>query len=445
MKLRNYQENLINNTRKSFINNNRLLCVAPCGSGKTIMFAYMCSEHIKKHPDGYVWFLVHRQELIDQTIKTFDNNAINRDKVLIGMVQSVSRHIDRYNKPSFIVFDEAHHATAKTWTNILDAYPNVPVVGLTATPCRMDGRPLGDIFNSLITSVDAEWLIQNHYLSPYDYYAPKVNIEDAQWQVKGSDYDQQDVGRILDERKIYGDVMKYIDLSKKIIIYCPTVKFSEQLVNNINTHFNSSVAKHFDGNTPDKERKQIIEDFRSGKVRILSNVDLIGEGFDVPDCDCCILLRPTLSVALYIQQSMRCMRYREGKKAVIYDLVGNVFKHGMPTDKREWSLDKSIKVRNKTDEKELIVRECKKCMRVYRGNSRYCPYCGNDNGKTKREIEIEKQIELEQIKEVERKKQRREVGLCSTEAQLIQLAVKRGYKNPAYWARSVMNGRKSKV
>ena len=440
MNLRKYQEHLLNKVKVSARTNNSILAVLPCGGGKTIMFAYMCENHIKKHPDGYIWFLVHRQELIDQTIKTFDENHISRDNVLIAMVQTVSRHLDRYLKPSLIVFDEAHHATAKTWTNIITYFPSIPIIGLTATPCRLDGSSLGAIFGELAIGVSAEWLIRNKYLSEYDYYAPKINFDESLWKLKGSDYDLTIVADSFERAKIYGDVLKYIDTNKKTIIYAPSIKFSKQLAEKI-----GPICKHFDGDTPKEERKQIISDFRSGKIKILTNVDLIGEGFDVPDCDCCILLRPTMSVALYIQQSMRCLRYKEGKRAVIYDLVGNVYKHGMPTDEREWSLNKKVKCRNISGEKDILVRTCRNCYRIYKGTDPICPYCGNDNHKTRRELEKEEQIELIKIKELERKKFNFEKANCKTFEQLVQFAKNHNYKNPYYWAEIILKSRRNKL
>lgn len=415
MQLRPYQQDIIEKCRISFMSGHkRPLVVLPCGAGKTVCFAYMAEEHVKK--GGKVWFLVHRKELIDQTTK-----IINNKNVYVGMVGTVLKNAPF--DPTLIIFDEAHHSSAATWQKIINKYYYIPIIGLTATPCRLDGKPLGNIYDDLIVGVSSEWLMQNKYLCDYDYYAPSNLIKDF-------NSDVENVG-IEFESKVYGDVLKYIDPNKKTIIYCPNIKFSDAL----STYIPNSV--HFDGNTPKKERDKIIEDFRTGNIKILLNVDLIGEGFDVPDCECCVLLRPTMSTALYIQQSMRCLRPNQNKRAVIYDFVGNVFRHGMPTENREWDLNTQIKVRNKSAEPEILTRQCKKCFRIYKGVNKICPYCGNDNGKTKKQIEIEKQIELEQIRKVERK----QVGMARTEAELIEIGKKRGYKNPYYWAKMVIKGR----
>lgn len=438
MILRPYQTNLINATRNSFRTGHNAPCVVlPCGGGKTVCFAFMADQHIRINPDNFVWFLVHRQELVEQTERTFRDFGIPTERVLIGMVQTVSRHLDRYTTPSLIIFDECHHATAKTWLNVINAFPSVPIVGLTGTPARLDGSGLGKIFDSIVIGPGAAELTRDGYLCEYDYYAPKLTDFYA-LKTKGADYDMQDLTEQYRKSKIYGDIRKYIDPAKKIIIYCPSVEFSKSLEAEL------PGAVHFDGTTPDRERAEIVRQFRDGEIRILLNVNLIGEGFDVPDCDCVILLRPTKSVSLYIQQSMRCLRPADGKRAVIYDLVGNCFRHGLPTEPRVWSLDGKTPCRNESAEPDVLCRQCKTCLKVYSGVSRICPYCGAEQPKTRREIEQDEKAELERIEKIERIEKRREQGRANTLEQLVQLGRARGYKNPLFWARCVLNNRNKK-
>jgi superfamily II DNA or RNA helicase len=383
-----------------------------------------------------VWFLVHRRELIKQTKDTFAKFNIPEDNVFIGMVQTITRNPGKYPKPTLIIFDEAHHAKAKSWYNIVDYFEGVPMVGLTATPVRRDGKALGDIFDTLVEGLDAETLIEQGWLSEYDYYAPKTDV--IEYKMRGMDFNMDDVTAQLMKSKIYGKVEDYIDKSRKTIIYCPSIEFSKALCDRIG-------ATHFDGNTKKKDRDRIIEDFRKGNIRVLSNVDLVGEGFDVPDCDTVILLRPTMSLSLYIQQSMRCLRPRPGKRATIYDLVGNCYRHGLPTEKRDWSLEGRMSVANKSGEPDIVVRRCDKCQLIYSGTASICPYCGYNNGKTKREIEQERQVELEKIEQLEKKKERMEQGRAKTLQELIAIGKARGYKSPYWWARKVLNSRKKDV
>ena len=440
MELREYQKVLINDTRKAFSRGSkRPLVVLPCGGGKTACFADMARKHIHKNIiENQVWFLVHRQELIDQTLETFEKFNIPLDNIFVGMVQTLASKIRRgipLDKPTMIIFDEAHHATAKTWQSIVDYFEDVPMIGLTATPARMSGESLGHIFDELVLGVDEQYLMGNGYLANYDYYAPSVMKHD--FEMRGSDFDQQKVADLFEKKKIYGDILKYVDPERKTIIYCPNIAFSESLSSMI------PGSVHFDGSTPKEERRQIVKDFKDGKIRVLLNVDLIGEGFDVPDCDTVILLRPTMSLTLYIQQSMRALRPKpNGRKAIIYDLVGNVFRHGMPTDAKEWSLNTSIKPRNSSGEPDLIVRNCRHCLLTYPGTKPICPFCGKDNGKTRKQIEQEKQEELEKIEMIEKRNKKIEQGIARTYAELLEIGTKRGYKNPHYWARQVLSSRK---
>jgi superfamily II DNA or RNA helicase len=438
MQLRDYQIESINATRNEFRTGKKSPCVVlPCGGGKTVCFAFMADQHIKIKTDNFVWFLVHRRELIDQTERTFRDFGIPTERVLIGMVQTVSRNTDKYPAPSLIIFDECHHATAKTWTRIINAFPDVPVVGLTATPARTDGTGLGAVFDSLVLGPSAEELMEKGYLCKYDYYAPKTTDIFA-LKNRGADYDMQDLSEQFMKSKICGDVKKYLDPRRKTIIYCPTIELSKSLEAEI------FGAKHFDGNTSKTERAEIVEKFRTGKIRVLLAVDLIGEGFDVPDCDAVILLRPTKSTILYIQQSMRCLRPAPGKRAVIYDMVGNCFRHGLPTETREWSLTGRITCKNESAEPDILVRQCKTCLRVYSGTGRICPYCGEEQPKTRREIEQDEKAELERIEKIERRNKRKEQGRAETLEELIAIGHSRGYKNPVFWARMVYNSRNKK-
>lgn len=352
----------------------------------------------------------------------------------------VPSHMLVVRKDNFIfVCGNCHHSTSMTYKKIINKFPTVPLIGLTATPCRLDGKGLGEIFEDMEIGVTAKWLVQNGYLCQYDYYAPKINLQDAKFTTKMGDYDTTDVSKKLDEAGIYGDVMKYFDPSKKTIIYAPSLELSKKMTAIINEKY-PNLARHFDGDTPKKERQEIVEKFRSGEIRCLCNRDLIGEGFDVPDCDCCMLLRPTKSVSLYIQQAMRCMRPNGNKRAVIYDFVGNCYRHGLPDDDREWNLQGKIKCKNENAEEGVTCRTCKNCFRVYAGSSPTCPYCGFNNGKTPKEIKQDEEKELERIVALEAKKKKRQEGMCRSLDDFLKLAEERGYKPGWAYQRAKIRG-----
>ena len=171
-----------------------------------------------------------------------------------------------------------------------------------------------------------------------------------------------------------------------------------------------------------------MDKFRSGEIQILCNYEIISEGLSVDDCEACLLLRPTKSLILFIQSSMRCMRYKENKTAIILDFVGNYTRFGLPDEDREWKLNYAKK-KTGTQESAIAIRQCSNCFKVYNGNKAECPYCGHDNGKTKEQIKEEEQAELERIKQVEIYQRKQEVWQCKTYGELVEYGKSKGYKN----------------
>lgn len=404
IELRDYQNDSLSDTRKAFKKGfKRPLVVLPCGAGKTVLFAYMAAQSQVKGKT--VWFLVHRQELLNQTLKTFENFNIPLETIHIGMIATYANHPERYPTPDFIIFDEAHFSMAATWQKLIDLYPDVFLVGLTATPCRLDGRPLGATYDTMVLGITTKELIALGYLSPYRYFAPAVADLSA-LKHKGSDFDQDSAAQALMQRAVYGDVIenyrKYAD-GLQTICYCSSIKHSEAMAEEFRAAGINAV--HFDSNTKTADRLQIVQDFRDKKIQILCNVDLISVGFDVPDCWCCILLRPTMSTALFIQQACRALRPQDGKTAIILDHVGNYTRHGLPDDDREWSLDSKIKPPSqyKTDG-TLAVKQCPDCFFTFVSGPAACPNCGAEIKKTRQEIENVKKIRMEEIKQENREK-----------------------------------------
>lgn len=397
------------------------------------MFAWMAETIQAKCRT--VWFLVHRKELLDQTVDTFERFGIQRNSIYIGMVATVANHLDRYPKPHTIIFDECHFSAAKTWQKIIDAFPDAYIIGLTATPCRLDGKPLNSIYDTLIDGPQAAELISDGYLAPYRYYAPAVADLTA-LRRKGSDFDTEQASDILTERAVFGDVIQHyqtLAVGKKAICYCASIRHSKQMAKAFQQAGINAV--HFDGDTPPKERISIIEDFRDGRIQILCNVDLISVGFDCPDCECCILLRPTCSVALYIQQSNRALRYMPGKTAIILDHVGNVLRHGLPDEPRNWSLESGIKKRQEySADGRLTIRTCLNCYAAYDGRLKSCPVCGAIPQLTPHELKNIREIELQEFKAKKLAEAEENVQNalspddCKTMAELQAYAKKKNYK-----------------
>ncbi len=209
--------------------------------------------------------------------------------------------------PDLIITDENHHSLAATYKKIYRAFLQAKRLGVTATPERLDGSGLKDVNDILIEGVNAQWLMEHDYLSPYDYYAPNIRL--PKFHIRQGDFDLAEMNGYFRQHlpQIYGDVLAHyrrLADGKQAICYLSGVEVSRQTA----ALFTESgiPSAHIDGGTPKEERDRLIHAFRTGRIRILCNVDIISEGFDVPDCECVILLRPTKSLTLYIQQSMRC-------------------------------------------------------------------------------------------------------------------------------------------
>lgn len=451
--LRNYQETIINSCRDAFKNGyKKLCCVLPCGAGKTAIFCYLAYLNTTKKPNNRVLILLHRKELLKQTIDAFKSFQISIDHINIAMIQSFKNTLKTGVKPySLIIIDECHHATSSTFQRVLSAYSGVPLIGFTATPARLDGKPLGEIFDCLIVGVDYAYLIQNNYLVDYDYFSPDLNFDFSKWKLKSGDFDTIDNAIHLDKKAIYGDILKYIDLNKKTIIYSPTVDYSKKLEAQINEHFSARISAEFNGTTPQNERNRIIDDFKNGKIKILINVDLIGEGFNVPSCDCVFLLRATQSLTLYIQQAGRALRADPNnptKRASIFDFVGNIYRFGFPDAPRSWSLSSTIKNSHKheTVHDSLLIKTCPNCLRSFVPSqmlpNRCCPFCKTYLPLNRKEIQIQDKKELTLIKKNQLIENRRQRGRCRTFQQLKKLGEEKDYAHPAQWAYYVLKNRK---
>lgn len=441
MILRPYQQDVIKMLRGSWQQGHkRNIIVLPCGAGKTAVFAYMAEQ--AQNNGKTVWFLVHRTELLSQTIATFERFGIPTDKIIIGMVGTVANKINKYPTPDFIVFDECHFSAAATWQKIISAYPKAFITGLTATPCRLDGKPLGAIYTDLLVGITAQQLIDMGYLSKYKYYAPCVS-DMSTVKIKGKDYDSQSAAELLSQKAVFSNVIdsyrKYAD-GMQTICYCSSISHSEATAEAFRDAGINAV--HFDGNTPAKQREQIIQDFRDKKISILCNVDLISVGFDCPDCWCCILLRPTLSTALYIQQACRALRPAENKTAIILDCVNNYQRHGLPTDDREWSLSAEYKPPKQTDpDGKLSVRVCDSCFCTFPSTENICPVCGKEYKLTHKEIQNIQEIQLQEIKQAEAERKEKFREHCKSEVKDKDISECKNLSEIMAWCKS--NGRKS--
>ena len=443
MELRSYQLDLFQKTQSAFLHGyRRPLVVAPCGAGKSYLFA----EMVRK-TKGEVLVLTHRQELKQQHETLFENLGIKNARV--SMILTEANRLGQHQTPALIVTDEAHLSRSSSWMRVIEHY-NTWTVGFTATPVRLDGKPLGDIFDTMIEGVDVKWLIEHKNLAPYEYYAPTLVETDGLRTVAG-DYVVSDLEKLMNERAVYGNVIESYQRfapGERSIAYCVSVEHARSTAD----AFNSAGirAEHLSAGTPAGRRKQILDDFRGGKITVLCNVGIIAEGVSIDAVTCCMLLRPTESVALGVQQMMRCMRYLPGKTAKIIDFVGNYTRGpGLPDEPRAWSLGEPLKRKQRTDANgDFYIRTCPKCYKVFQ-TAPVCPYCDYTYPLHPREIKAHEEIELKRITaeemarvEAEKKRARAEQGRAESFEDLIKLGKQRGYKNPAFWAAQVMRGRR---
>lgn len=395
-KLRDYQQETIDKVYQSIKSGHRSIMVqSPPRTGKTVLMADIARRATAK--GNRVLFMVHRQEIVQQVVKTFRADGVVMNLATIGMVQTITRHVDDLDPPQIIFVDEAHHALARTYQRVLEAFPKAYKLLFTATPYRLNGAGFTDIADDLITGNQVGWLIDHHFLAPVDYYAPS-QIDASKLRTKRTGEYSEDSIKEAMKPKIYGNAVKhYLKLAagKQAIAYTYNVDSAIRLAQAFNSQ--GITARAVAGSTPKEERKQIIEDYRAGKIKIVTNAELFTEGLDLPNVDCVIMLRPTQSLSLYLQFAMRSMNPREGKTAIIIDHVGNVERFGLPTDDREWTLEGREK--GKTSSSGATIKSvtvCQTCFASFYRTGGTCPYCGAALGEEKK-LEVVDSAELKKV------------------------------------------------
>ncbi len=432
--LRDYQQELFLKTTEAFRSGARgVLCVLPCRSGKSYVMARMIAG-----AKGHVLVLAHRHTLIKQHKELLSSLGVLTSKVRVESVFTEANHLGEH-KVDLIIIDEAHLSEAASYRKVCEYY-NCKVVGFTASPARLDGKPL-TLFDTLITGITAKDLISRGAISDYDYYAPDLGIDTDSIDMVAGEYHNGQLTDLMCQSVIYGDVLKYyreLGEGRQAIAYCTSVKHAQKVAEMFSE--NGIPAVSIDGGMSLKERDRRMEKFRRGEVQILCNCNLISEGITLPNASVGLLLRPTCSLPLFIQQSCRVLTPVEGKKAVIIDYVNNVQRHGLPTDEHEWSLGEAVKRRKEFNEDgTLSIRQCEACFRCFK-TAAICPWCGHEYKVQGRELRSIKEVELRLIEDIrreeeeERKRQARlEVGACRTIADLRKIQQARGYAPGWVW------------
>lgn len=464
--LRDYQLDAVNNLRNSYAEGHKApLFVLPTGGGKTVVFSYITSNTSARGKRALI--LVHRVELIRQTSAALEKNGVRHGMInpkftpdplapiQVASVQTFVRRISKLRLDyDLIVIDEAHHATAGTWRTIIEAIPTAWILGVTATPIRGDGNGLGveagGIFDDLVIGPQVNDLISRGYLVKPIIYAPTEKLDLSGIKMRMGDYDAHELAEKMDKPSITGNAVEhYRRLADGLpaVAFCVSVSHAQHVADQFKAA--GYRAAFVDGKMEDNERKRILSGLGSGSIQVVTSCDLISEGTDIPAIGVAILLRPTQSTGLYIQQVGRALRPCAGKdRAIILDHVGNVLRHGLPDEARDWTLDglpRSKKNKKKPDELPLNVVQCKQCYAVHE-KAPVCPQCGyvyelKVNGL--KEIEGELKEITEQQALLLRRKKRQEVGKAKTIDELKKIEYERGYK-PG-WAHHVWRERGKKT
>lgn len=386
LNLRPYQHALIAQARSALrAGHRRVLIQSATGSGKTVLIAQMLASAAQRGHRS--WFVVHRKELLDQSVATFVDAAdIHTGVVAAGYptaplapvqvcsVQSLARRLSTLQPPDLLVWDECHHVASSTWAAIASTYPRALQIGLTATPARLDCKGLAPYFDTLIAGPSTADLIAQGYLSPYKLYAPST-VDTSHVHKQAGDYNRHELADTMAASTVVGDAVSTYRQhcsGARALVFVWSLEASRGLAEAFTAA--GIPAAHVDGETPKYQRAEAMRQFRDGAIRALCNVELFGEGLDVPAVDAVFLLRPTQSLGLYLQQVGRGLRPAPGKPFVrVFDHVGNWQRHGLPDDPRAWSLAGAVRS-GSTD--APMGRRCLVCFAVSRPQARVCAGCG---------------------------------------------------------------------
>ena len=421
--------------KASMLKGNRAIIVqSPPRSGKTVCMAHIAKEATAK--GNRVLFFCHRQEINDQVVKTFESAGVDMGLVMIGSVQSLARKLSSLPVPDLILVDEAHHIKANSYKKILGNFPSAYKLYFTGTPVRTNGEGFEELADDLILGKPVKWLQANGNIAPFRYYGPTL-IDSSKLKKKAGEFTAKSIDEGL-KKAVYGDVIAHYEkLAKGLqaIVYAHTVEAGGQVAKEFQKAGYRAAVLH--GKTPKQERSQSMADFRAGKLEVMVNVELFTEGIDLPGVDCCIMLRPTQSLSLFLQFAMRPLNPREGKTAILIDHVGNSAIHGLPNADREWRIDgmKAIQRTYNTDG-ELVIKTCDSCFGCYESKEhKACPYCGEVPELTAREMDNIRQMELQEITEQNAKELKSRVAnfydasACQTIDELLEYKRQKGYKH----------------
>ena len=354
IKLFDYQEDMKERIEKALRLHRSVMAQMPTGTGKTYLLTAVIDSFVSNNPKENVWIVAHRRELvsqIDETVRKFHSYSASNTSSLLSSVKAMSiqwlmRHYDEIEEePGMIVIDEAHHALAKTYKEMWERFPKAKFLGLTATPCRLNGKGFMDLFDVLMQSWSVPEFISKGRLATYDFVSIKSDgvtqrlIDSLQKRGADGDYQNKEMDMLLNKKpsieRLYRSLEEY-GKDRKGIVYAINISHAQKITKLYQENGVKAIA--IDSKTPAMERQQDIEAFKKGDIQVLVNVDIFSEGFDCPDVEFVQLARPTLSLAKYLQMVGRGLRVAKGKKnCVIIDNVGLYRVFGLPSQVWNWN------------------------------------------------------------------------------------------------------------
>ena len=354
IKLFDYQEDMKERIEKALRLHRSVMAQMPTGTGKTYLLTAVIDSFVSNNPIEKVWIVAHRRELvsqIDETVRKFHSYSASNTSSLLSSVKAMSiqwlmRHYDEIEEePGMIVIDEAHHALAKTYKEMWERFPKAKFLGLTATPCRLNGKGFTDLFDVLVQSWAVPEFISKGRLATYDFVSIKSDgvtqrlIDSLQKRGADGDYQNKEMDMLLNKKpsieRLYRSLEEF-GKDRKGIVYTINISHAQKITKLYQEHGVKAIA--IDSKTPAMERQQDIEAFKKGDIQVLVNVDIFSEGFDCPDVEFVQLARPTLSLAKYLQMVGRGLRVAKGKKnCVIIDNVGLYRVFGLPSQVWNWN------------------------------------------------------------------------------------------------------------
>ena len=387
IELFDYQEDMKARIEKALCLHRSVMAQMPTGTGKTYLLTAVIDSFVRANPKAKVWIVAHRRELvsqIDETVRKFHSYSSATSSLLSSVkamsIQWLMRHYDEIEEePGLIVIDEAHHALAKTYKEMWERFPKAKFLGLTATPCRLNGKGFTDLFDVLVQSWGVPEFISKGRLATYDFVSIKSDgvtqrlIDSLQKRGADGDYQNKEMDMLLNKKpsieRLYRSLEEF-GKDRKGIVYAINISHAQKITKLYQEHGVKAIA--IDSKTPATERQQDIEAFKKGDIQVLVNVDIFSEGFDCPDVEFVQLARPTLSLAKYLQMVGRGLRVAKGKKnCVIIDNVGLYRVFGLPSQVWNWNamFEGKLKVGKKKEtakEREFfLMSKVQDCIQIH--------------------------------------------------------------------------------